>query len=100
MINLNLITSRAFQKDVRKTHLYNLTYCLLNKFLQSWNREIKVGPTFFLNTYVLLDPNADIRKVETKMTKIFEEDAPELIKRMEQESHTKFDGSYMLQPFN
>jgi putative ABC transport system permease protein len=33
------------------------------------------------------------------MTKIFEEDAPELIKRMEQESHTKFNGSYMLQPF-
>jgi putative ABC transport system permease protein len=55
--------------------------------------------SFFLNTYVLLDPNADIKKVETRMTKIFEEDAPELIKRMEQESHAKFNGSYMLQPF-
>ena len=33
------------------------------------------------------------------MTKIFEEDAPELIKKMEEQSHMKFNGSYMLQPF-
>jgi putative ABC transport system permease protein len=55
--------------------------------------------SFFLNTYILLDRNTDIKTVEKKMTKVFEDDAPELIKRMEEESHMKFNGSYMLQPF-
>ena len=55
--------------------------------------------SFFLNTYVLLDPHADIKKVESKMTKVFVEDDPELIKQMEEASHAKFNGSYRLQPF-
>jgi len=55
--------------------------------------------SFFLNTYILLDRNTDIKTVEKKMTKVFEDDAPELIKRMEEKTHMKFNGSYMLQPF-
>jgi len=59
---------------------------------QSWS-------SFFLTTYVLLYPQANIKTVEAKMTKIFEEDAPELVKQMEEATHMKFNGLYMLQPF-
>ncbi|MEP6950766.1 MAG: ABC transporter permease [Ginsengibacter sp.] len=60
---------------------------------QSWT-------SFFLNTYVLLYPRADIKMAEAKMTKIFEEDAQELIREMEKQSHMKFNGSYRLQPLS
>jgi putative ABC transport system permease protein len=53
---------------------------------------------FFLNTYVLLSPGADIKKVESKMTNVFLEDAPDLVKKMEEQSHAKLNGGYMLQP--
>lgn len=59
---------------------------------QSWSSS-------FLTTYVLLYPEANIKTVEAKMTKIFEEDAPELVKQMEEATHMKFNGLYMLQPF-
>jgi len=59
---------------------------------QSWG-------TFFLNTYLLLDLRADIKTVEAKMTKVFVDDAPEMVKRMTRESQGKLNGSYMLQPF-
>lgn len=59
---------------------------------QSWSN-------FFLNTYVLLYPQADIKTVEGKMTKTFKEDAPELVKHMEEASHMKLNDLYMLQPF-
>ncbi|HMG67793.1 MAG TPA: ABC transporter permease, partial [Chitinophagaceae bacterium] len=55
--------------------------------------------SFFLNTYVLLNPGADVKKVESMMTTIFLEDAPGLVKKMEEQSHAKFNGSYRLQPF-
>src|SRR5450631_4260907 len=38
--------------------------------------------SFYLNTYVLLDTHADISAVEAKMTKAFEDDAPEIVKQM------------------
>src|SRR6202035_4075818 len=59
---------------------------------QRWN-------SFYLNTYVLLDPNADIKAVEAKMTKAFEDDAPEIVKQMEEATHAKLNGGYRLQPF-
>jgi putative ABC transport system permease protein len=55
--------------------------------------------SFFLNTYVLLDPGADIEKVKSKMTAVFFADAAGLVKKIEGESHQKFNGGYMLQPF-
>jgi len=58
---------------------------------QSWS-------SFFQNTYVLLYPRANIKTVEGKMTKTFKDDAPELVKQMEEASHMKVNGLYMLQP--
>jgi putative ABC transport system permease protein len=55
--------------------------------------------SFYLNTYVLLHAHADIGAVETKMTKAFEDDAPEIVKQMEEASHAKLSGGYRLQPF-
>ena len=58
---------------------------------QRWN-------SFFLNTYVLLDGRADIKMVESKMTRAFEDDAPDIVKHMEEASHAKLNGGYRLQP--
>ncbi len=55
--------------------------------------------SFYLNSYVLLDTHADITKVEQKMTKAFEDDAPEIVKQMEAAAHAKLNGGYRLQPF-
>ncbi|HSZ87417.1 MAG TPA: FtsX-like permease family protein, partial [Puia sp.] len=55
--------------------------------------------SFFLNTYVLLNPGANIKKVESEMTNIFLEDEAGELKRFEEQSHSKFNGGYMLQPF-
>jgi putative ABC transport system permease protein len=55
--------------------------------------------SFFLNTYVLLNPGADVKKVENKMTNVFLEDQSGELKKFEEQSHTKFNGGYMLQPF-
>ncbi|HMH31675.1 MAG TPA: ABC transporter permease [Puia sp.] len=65
--------------------------------------EMEHGPgrwnSFFLNTYVLIDPRADIKTVEAKMTKAFVDDAPDIVKQMEEASHAKLNGGYRLQPF-
>jgi putative ABC transport system permease protein len=55
---------------------------------------------FFLNTFVVLDPNANVTSVETKMQRVYEEDSREALKivtekygPMNQKAH------YLLQPF-
>jgi putative ABC transport system permease protein len=55
--------------------------------------------SFFLNTYVLLNPGTDFKKVESKMTNVFLEDQAVELKKFEEQSHTKFNGGYLLQPF-
>jgi len=59
---------------------------------QRWN-------SFYQNTYVLLNTHADIGAVEAKMTKAFKEDAPEIVKQIEEATHAKLNGGYRLQPF-
>ena len=54
--------------------------------------------SFYETTYLLLDPHADIRAVEEKMTKIFTRDNPDMVKQMEAMTHHKLDGGYRLQP--
>ena len=53
---------------------------------------------FFENTYLLLDPHANIKAVEDKMTKIFVQDNPEMVRHMEEVTHGKLEGGYRLQP--
>lgn len=55
--------------------------------------------SFYLNTYVLLSIHADIGTVEAKMTKAFVDDAPEIVKQIEEATHAKLNGGYRLQPF-
>jgi putative ABC transport system permease protein len=57
---------------------------------QSWG-------SLFLNTYLLLNPHADINSIEAKMTQIFVDDAPQMVKIMKEHSHGKLNGSFMLQ---
>jgi putative ABC transport system permease protein len=53
---------------------------------------------FFETTYLLLDPHADIRAVEDKMTSIFIRDNPDMVRQMEAITHHKLEGGYRLQP--
>lgn len=53
---------------------------------------------FFLNTFVVLQPNADIKLVEAKMKKTFEADAKESIKIMAEKYGVKAKTVYSLQP--
>jgi putative ABC transport system permease protein len=55
--------------------------------------------SFFLTTYVVLAPHADIRTVQAKMTKVYKEDAKELIRSMEEKYKVKDRTAYQLQPF-
>jgi putative ABC transport system permease protein len=55
--------------------------------------------SFFLQTYVLLDPRADVKTVESKITKEYRSDAKELIKGMEEKYHIKDNTAYKLQAF-
>ena len=55
--------------------------------------------SFFLQTYVVLAPNADVKTVQSKMQQIYKHDARELIAGMERENKIKDRTSYMLQPF-
>ncbi len=56
---------------------------------------------FFLNTFMVLSPNADVKVVEAKMKKVFETDASESIKMIQETYGRKNLGlSYFLQPFN
>jgi len=54
---------------------------------------------FFQNTFVLLHPKADFRRVEAKMKKVYEADAKESIKIMAEKYDVKEKAVYMLQPF-
>lgn len=54
---------------------------------------------FFLNTYVVLNPNASVHAVEQKMTRLFEEENREFLKRIQKETNGKFNLGYRLQPF-
>jgi len=54
---------------------------------------------FFLNTFMILRPDADPKMVEAKMQKAFEADAGESIKMIQQTYHVKKIGiSFFLQP--
>jgi putative ABC transport system permease protein len=55
--------------------------------------------SFFLTTYVVLAPHADIKTVETKMQKAYQEDAHEIIKTLEKKYNVKDPTAYLLQPF-
>src|SRR6266542_4481850 len=56
---------------------------------------------FFLNTFVVLAPNADVKSVESKMNKVFETDASESIKMIQEKYGIKNLGlSYFLEPLN
>jgi len=55
--------------------------------------------SFFLTTYVVLAPHTDIKTVEAKMTKVYKEDAQELIAKMENQYKVTDRTAYLLQPF-
>ncbi len=52
--------------------------------------------SFFLGTFVMLSPNANINSVEAKMQKTYETDAADLIKKDKNPAETEF--KYILQP--
>jgi putative ABC transport system permease protein len=52
--------------------------------------------SFFLGTFVMLSPNADLKSVEAKMKKTYERDAADLIKK-NKDPESNF--TYLLQPF-
>ncbi|HLY69659.1 MAG TPA: ABC transporter permease [Puia sp.] len=53
----------------------------------------------FLNTFVVLDANANIRSVEAQMQKYYESDARETIKLMAEKYDLKSKQIFLLQPF-
>jgi putative ABC transport system permease protein len=53
----------------------------------------------FLNTFVVLDANANIRSVEAQMKKYYESDAKETIKLMAEKYDVKGKQIFQLQPF-
>ncbi|HLX66202.1 MAG TPA: ABC transporter permease [Puia sp.] len=55
--------------------------------------------SFFETTYFLLDPAADLKRVENKMTQVFIQDNPEMVKRIKSATGGKLEGGYRLQPF-
>ncbi len=54
---------------------------------------------FFLNTYVLLNPQADVKKVEAEMTKVYKQEAGPTIRGFEAQSKMKDPTLYKLEPF-
>lgn len=54
---------------------------------------------FFLNTFVVLNPGADVKAVEAKMKNIYEADAAATIKMMAEKFDFKDKSVYFLQPF-
>ena len=54
---------------------------------------------FYLNTFVVVAPNADIKQTETKMKKVYEADAREAIKEWAEKFDEKNTVVYKLQPF-
>ena len=55
--------------------------------------------SFFLNTFVVLGPDADIKSVEAKMKKVYETDARETIKTAKEKYDYKATIVHELQPF-
>ena len=56
---------------------------------------------FFLNTFVVLDPHANVKTTEAKMQKVFLSDASESIKMIREKYHISNLGlSYFLQPLS
>src|SRR5260221_4009955 len=55
--------------------------------------------SFFLTTYVVVAPHADVRAVESKMTKVYREDVREMITTMDKQYKIKDPTAYLLQPF-
>jgi len=55
--------------------------------------------SFFLATYVMLTPSADIQKVQAQMQKIYKNEARELIATFETKYNQKDITAYYLQPF-
>ncbi len=53
---------------------------------------------FFLNTFVVLHPNADVKKVEAKFRKVYETDAREQINQAKIKYNFKESFTYGLQP--
>lgn len=53
---------------------------------------------FFLNTFVVLQPNADIKRVEAKMKQVYEADAKTSIRMMAEKYGVKSATIYALQP--
>lgn len=54
---------------------------------------------FFMNTFVVLNPGADIKAVEAKMKNVYETDAAATIKMMAEKYDFKDKAVYFLQPF-
>src|SRR5439155_26018737 len=54
---------------------------------------------FFMNTFVVLQPGANIKTVEAKMKQVFETDAAPIIKMMAEKYDVKDKTIYFLQPF-
>jgi putative ABC transport system permease protein len=54
---------------------------------------------FFLNTFIVLNPGADLAKVEQKMKRVYESDAKESIKMAAEKYGDKDVTVYNLQPF-
>ena len=54
---------------------------------------------FFLNTFVVLRPGADVKMVEAKMKKVYESDARESIKMVAEKYGDNSTTIYALQPF-
>jgi putative ABC transport system permease protein len=55
--------------------------------------------SFFLNTFVVLNPHADIMAVERKMKQVYEADAKDVIKKMTDKFGPQSDFNYLLQPY-
>jgi putative ABC transport system permease protein len=54
---------------------------------------------FFLNTFVVLAPGADVRQTEAKMMRFYETDAKEMIQQVAEKYNYKAKAAYMLQPY-
>lgn len=53
----------------------------------------------FLNTFVLLSPNANVSKIESQMNRIYQADAREAMKTMAEKYGVKNKTEYLLQPY-
>jgi putative ABC transport system permease protein len=54
---------------------------------------------FFLNTFVLLDPHANMQNVESKMQKFYAQDSKEAFKSLKEKYGIDQDNQYLMQPF-